>query len=424
VAGDYLIFLAFITRGHYNILYEYARGIVLMKGISKIALAVQASTTLKVDALFKQMKAEGKDVVGFGAGEPDFDTPDNIKEAAHKAIREGQTRYTPFNGIPALRQAVADRLLSDCGVDYSPAQIVVASGAKHNIYVALRAILDPGDEVILPAPYWVTYAEAIRMAGGVPVIISAPESCDFKITAGQLDSAVTDRTKLFILNNPSNPTGMLYDGDELRALAEVCVERDLYIMSDEIYYRLIYDGRKFVSVASLGEDIKERTIIVSGVSKTYAMTGWRIGYTASNANLAEVMGNYLSHSTSSPSTISQFAAVEALAGPQGGVDEMRKVFEERRDYIYERINAIEGVSCRKPDGAFYVMMNIEGLLGRTLGGKVINNSDDFSLAFLESGLVALVSCTGFGCENFLRLTYAASMETIKEGMDRLERFVN
>jgi len=394
-----------------------------MKEISKIASAVQASTTLQVDALFKQMKADGKDVVGFGAGEPDFDTPDNIKEAAYKAIREGQTKYTPFAGIPALRKAAADRMLADCGVNYSVGQIVVASGAKHSIYAALRALLDPGDEVILPAPYWVTFAEAVRMAGGIPVIVNAPETSDFKITPGQLEAAVTDRSKLLILNNPSNPTGMLYGVDELRALADVCVKHDLYILSDEIYYKLVYGGRKFTSFAALGEDVKERTIIVNGVSKTYAMTGWRIGYTASNARIAEVMGNYLSHSTSAPSTVSQFAAVEALNGPQDSVEAMRVEFEKRRDFIYERINGIDGVSCRNPEGAFYVMLNIEKQIGRTLGGRVINNSDDFSLAFLEKELVALVSCSGFGCENFLRLTYAASVDTIEKGMVRLERFL-
>ena len=394
-----------------------------MKNLARIASEVQASTTLKVDALFKQMKADGKDVVGFGAGEPDFNTPDNINEAAYKAIRDGQTKYTPASGIPALRQAVADRLLEDCGVEYKQGQIVVASGAKHSIYIALQALLDPGDEVIIPAPYWVTYTEAVKMAGGVPVVIDAPETSDFKINKEQLESAVTDKTKLFILCNPSNPTGMLYNEEELRALADVCVKNDLYIMSDEVYYRLVYDGRTFTSLASLGDDIKERTIIINGVSKSYAMTGWRIGYTASNMRLAEVMGNYLSHSTSSPSTISQIAAVEALVGPQEGIIAMRDIFEQRRNYIVDRVNAIEGVSCRKPDGAFYIMINIEKLIGRTLGGMVINNSDDFSLAFLESGLVAVVSCTGFGCNNFLRLTYAASQEAIEEGMNRLEKFV-
>ncbi|MCL2045897.1 MAG: pyridoxal phosphate-dependent aminotransferase [Oscillospiraceae bacterium] len=394
-----------------------------MKEISRIAAAVQASTTLKVDALFKQMKADGLDVVGFGAGEPDFDTPDNIKEVAYNAIRDGQTKYTPSNGTLELREAVAKRLFADCNVQYSSNQIVVASGAKHSIYIALQTLINPGDEVLLPAPYWVTYEEAIKMSGGVPVIINAPESQDFKITSQQLENAVTDKTKLFILNNPSNPTGMLYSETELKALADVCVAHDLYILSDEIYYKLLYDGKTFTSMAALGEEIKARTILVNGVSKSYAMTGWRIGYTASDAKIAEVMSNYLSHSTSSPSTISQIAAVEALNGPQEGIDAMRDVFEQRRNYITERVNSIDGISCRIPEGAFYIMINIEKLIGRTLGGKIINNSDDFSLAFLESGLVAVVSCTGFGCDNFVRLTYAASMESIKEGLDRLETFV-
>ena len=394
-----------------------------MKEISRIASGVEASTTLMVDTLYKQLKADGKDVVGFGAGEPDFETPANIKEAAIKAIREGKTKYTSSSGIPALRQAAADRLFTDCGVKYTAKQIVIASGAKHSVFIALQSLLNPGDEVILPAPYWVTYNEAIKMAGAIPVIVSAPESCGFKITADQLAAVVTDKTKMFIINNPSNPTGMLYSEDELRVLAEICVKNDLYIMSDEIYYQLVYDGRKFTSIATLGEDVKERTIIVNGVSKSYAMTGWRIGYTASNDHLAEVMGNYLSHSTSAPSTVSQIASVEAFKGQQDSVCAMREVFEQRRNYIVDRINSIDGVSCRKPDGAFYIMLNIEKLIGRTLGGRVINNSDDFSLAFLESGLVAAVSCSGFGCENFIRLTYASSMDTIKTGMDRLESFV-
>ena len=394
-----------------------------MKEISAIASNVQASTTVAVDALYKKMKSEGIDVIGFGAGEPDFETPENIKEAAYKAIRSGQTKYTHSSGMPELRKAVADRLASDLGIIYTPEQIVVASGAKHSIYIALRALINPGDEVILPAPYWVTYAEAIKMVDGIPVIVDAPESSDFKITSSQLEAAVSEKTKLFILNNPSNPTGMLYDREELQSLADVCVRHDLYIMSDEIYYKLVYDGKTFTSVAELGEDIKERTVIINGVSKTYAMTGWRIGYSASNKQLADVMGNYLSHSTSSPSTISQLAAVEAVSGSQDSIYVMRDAFEKRRNYIVERVNAIDGLNCRKPDGAFYIMINIEEQIGRTLGGKRIKNSDDFSLAFLESGLVATVSCTGFGCDNFIRLTYAASMESIKEGMDRLERFV-
>ncbi|UOO38669.1 pyridoxal phosphate-dependent aminotransferase [Oscillospiraceae bacterium CM] len=394
-----------------------------MKDISRIALAVQASTTLAVDALAKQMKADGLDVVGFGTGEPDFDTPDHIKEAAIRAIRDGQTKYTPVAGIIPLRKAAAERLRLDCGVDYDYTQIVAASGAKHNLFAALMTLLNPGDEAIIPAPYWVTYTEAVKMAGGIPVVIAAGEVAGFKITAAQLEAAVTDKTKLCILNNPSNPTGMLYTKDELEALCDVCVRHDLYIISDEIYYRLVYDGKKFTSVSSLGEDVKARTILINGVSKSYAMTGWRIGFAAAPKNLATVMTNYLSHATSAPSTISQFAACEALSGEQDGIDAMRDVFQKRRDYIVGRINAMEGVGCIKPDGAFYVMLNIKKLLGKTLGGRVIHNADDFALAFLEKGLVAAVSCVGFGAPEFVRFTYAASMENIEKGLDRLEKFL-
>ena len=394
-----------------------------MKPISTMASAIQASTTLKVDALFKQMKADGLDVVGFGAGEPDFDTPDNIKDAAIASIKAGRTKYTPPNGIPELREAVAARFLADCGINYSASQIVVGSGAKHCVYVALQCLLNPGDEAIIPAPYWVTYPEAVKMAGGVPVIVSASEDDEFKITSDQLEQAITNKSKLFILNNPSNPTGMLYSEQELRALCEVCVKHDLYILSDEIYYKLIYDNKPFKSVAALGQEIKERTILVNGVSKSYSMTGWRIGYMAADEKLAKIMSNYIGHATSSPSTTSQIASVEALNGPQDKIEEMRKVFEQRRNYIVESVNAIEGLSCRKPDGAFYIMVNIEKQIGRTLGEMKINNSGDFSLAFLESGLVAVVSCTDFGCDNFVRLTYAASEKSIEEGMKRLADFV-
>ena len=394
-----------------------------MKELSRIASAVHASTTLAVDSLAKKMKADGLDVVGFGTGEPDFDTPDNIKEAGILAIREGKTKYTPAAGLIPLRQAIADRLKADCGLEYDYTQIVVASGAKHNVFIALMTLLNPGDEVIIPAPYWVTYSEAVAMAGGVPVIVSCGEEQDFKMTAAQLEAAVTDKSKLIIINNPSNPTGMLYDEAELRALCEVCVKHDLYIISDEIYYSLVYDGRPFVSIASLSEEIKERTILINGVSKSYAMTGWRIGYAAAAPNIAKIMANYLSHSTSAPSTISQYAAIEALTGSQESVLAMKNVFEERRNYIVERMNAIDGVSCKMPQGAFYVMMNMSGLIGRTLGGRLIQDGDDFAMAFLEKGLVAVVPCSGFGAKNYVRWTYAASMESIKEGLDRLEKFL-
>lgn len=394
-----------------------------MKELSVRAAAVHESSTLAVDSLAKKLKAEGKPVVSFGTGEPDFDTPENIKEAAIQAIRAGQTKYTPAAGLIPLRHAVAKRLLADTGVEYEDAQIVVASGAKHSIFVALMCLLDPGDEVIVPAPYWVTYTEAVAMAGGVPVVVNCSEASGFKMTPAQLEAAITPRTKLLILNNPSNPTGMFYDKDELQALADICVKHDLYILSDEIYYGLLYDNKVFTSVASLSEDIKERTIIVNGVSKSYAMTGWRIGYTASNKKLAKIMANYLSHSTSAPSTISQYAAIEALAGDQSSIGVMHDEFERRRDYIVERMNKIEGVSCIKPDGAFYVMMNMEKLVGRTLGGRLIENGDDFAMAFLESANVAVVPCSGFGAPMFVRWTYAASMENICEGLDRLEKFL-
>lgn len=394
-----------------------------MKPVSKIASEVRASTTLAVDSLAKQMKADGLDVVGFGTGEPDFNTPDNINMAGIKAICDGKTKYTPAAGIIPLRKAIADQLKRDCGLDYDYTQIVVASGAKHSVYIALCALTNPGDEIIIPAPFWVSYYEMVRMAGGEPVIVQAGEDQNFKITPEQFENAITDKTKCLMLNNPSNPTGMIYSKDELRALAGICVKHDLYIIADEIYYKLIYDGAEFTSIASLGEDIKERTLLINGVSKSYAMTGWRVGYCAANKQLAKIMSNYLSHSTGAPSTISQWASVEALNGPQEGIEEMRKAFEQRRDYIVERINKIPGVSCLKPNGAFYVMMNIEKLIGHTLGGKLIENDDDFAVAFLEKALVAVVPCSGFGIKNFVRWSYAASMENIEKGLDRLEKFV-
>ncbi len=394
-----------------------------MKPVSKIAEAVRASTTLAVDSLAKQMKADGLDVVGFGTGEPDFNTPDNINMAGIRAICDGKTKYTPAAGIIPLRKAIAQRLKEDCGVDYDYTQIVVASGAKHSVYIALAAITNPGDEIIIPAPFWVSYYEMVRMVGGTPVIVEAGEEQNFKITAQQLEAAITEKTKCLMLNNPSNPTGMIYSADELRAIADVCVKHDLYILADEIYYQLIYDGIEFTSIASLGDEVKERTLLVNGVSKSYAMTGWRVGYCAANKTLAKIMSNFLSHSTGAPSTISQWASVEALTGPQEGIEAMRLAFLERRDYIVKRINSIPVVSCIVPNGAFYVMMNIEQLIGKTLGGKLIENDDDFAVALLEKALVAVVPCSGFGMKNFVRWSYAASMENIEKGLDRLEKFV-
>lgn len=394
-----------------------------MKELSRIASEVRASTTLAVDSLAKQMRADGLDVIGFGTGEPDFDTPDNIKDAAIEAIKAGKTKYTPAAGLPDLRKAAATRLKLDFDLDYDFTQITIASGAKHNVYIALLALLNPGDEVILPAPYWVTYYEAIRMAGGLPCIITAGEEQHFKITAAQLEAAIGKHTKALMLNNPSNPTGMLYTREELTAIAEVCKKHDIYVIADEIYSGLVYDGKEFVSFPTLSEDAYERTILITGVSKSYAMTGWRIGFAAANKKISKIMANFLSHSTGAPGTMNQIGAIEALNGPQDGIEAMRKVFETRRNYIVSRIGDIPDVSCIMPDGAFYIMMNLEKIIGRTLGGKLIENDDDFAVAFLEKGLVAVVPCSGFGAPGFVRWTYAASMENIREGLNRLEKFL-
>ncbi len=394
-----------------------------MKELSRAASEVRASSTLAVDALAKQMRADGMDVIGFGTGEPDFDTPDNIKESGIRAIQEGKTKYTPAAGLVDLRKSICARLKLDFDLDYDFTQITVASGAKHSVFIALMAILNPGDEVIIPAPYWVSYYEMVHLAGGTPFIIEAGEPQNFKISPSQLDSVIGKKTKALMLNNPSNPTGMLYTKAELAAIAEVCKKHDIYVISDEIYSSLVYDGKEFVSFASISQDAYERTILINGVSKAYSMTGWRIGYAAADKKISKVMANILSHSTGAPGTMNQLAAIEALSGPQDSVEAMRKVFEVRRNYIVKRMNEIPDVSCIMPDGAFYVMMNINRLVGRTLGGRLIENDDDFAVAFLEKGLVALVPCSGFGAPGFVRWTYAASMENIREGLNRLEKFL-
>ena len=395
-----------------------------MKELSVKNMAISPSPTLSIDAKYKEMLANGIDVVGFGAGEPDFDTPDYIKEAAIKAIRDGQTKYTPAAGTMVLRKAVAEKFLRDNKVSYAPTQIVVSNGAKHSLVNAFSAILNPGDEVIIPAPFWVSYPEMVKLADGVPKIIYTDEEHHFKITPEQFESAITDKTKAIVMNSPSNPTGMVYTKDELKALADVAVKHNLYIVSDEIYEKLIYDGNKHVSVASLGEDIKERTIIVNGVSKTYAMTGWRIGFTASNEKIAKIMSNIQSHAASNPNSIAQAATVAALEGPQDEIEMMRKTFEERRKYMVERINKIDGVSCIMPQGAFYIMMNVKNLFGKEIAGKVINSSDEFAELLLEKAKVALVPGSGFGAEGYVRWSYATSMENINKGLDRLEKFLN
>lgn len=391
--------------------------------ISKKASRVNPSTTLYIDSKFKALKASGVDAVGFGTGEPDFDTPQHIKDAAIKALEDGMTKYTPASGLPALKQAVCNKLKRDNGLDYEISNIVVSNGAKHSLMNIFTAICDPGDEIIIPTPFWVSYPEMVSMADGVPVFVETTADDGFKVTVYKLDSVLTNRTRAIIINSPSNPTGMVYDKEELLAIAKWAVAHDLYIISDEVYEHLVYDGAEHVSLATFSEEIKEHTIIVNAVSKTYAMTGWRIGYTASNAELAKVMSNIQSHGTSNPNTIAQHAAITALDGSLDAVYEMRTEFIKRRNYMVEKINEIDGVSCLMPKGAFYVMMNMEELVGKKLYGKEIKNSDDFAELFLEKALVAVVPCTGFGAPNYVRWSYATSMESIEKGLDRLKKFL-
>lgn len=394
-----------------------------MKPISKIAKGIAPSATVAVDSLAKQMKADGIDVIGFGAGEPDFATPDPVKVAAIKAISDNQTRYTPAAGIMPLRKAIAAWMKKEYGVEYQPSQICVTSGAKHNVFVALQAICNPGDEVILPAPYWVSYEEAIKMAGAAPVIVQTSEATRFKMTADMLESAITTNTKAVILTNPSNPTGMLYSRQELEALAEVVLRHDLYVVSDEIYDQLVYVG-EFTCFATLSNEIKERTITINGASKSFAMTGWRIGFAAANEEISKAMANYLSHSTGNPCSVSQYAALEAYSAEEDLVGKMQLAYTRRRKYFLDRIAKIPGLSCLEPDGAFYIFMNVKEQIGRTIQGVKINSSADFAQTLLEKGLVAVVPGEAFGAPGYIRWSYATSMENIREGLDRLEKFLS
>lgn len=390
--------------------------------ISEKAKSISPSSTLAIDAKFKQMKADGVDVVGFGAGEPDFDTPEYIKEAAIAAIRDGKTKYTPAAGTVELRKAICKKLKEENNLSYSFDCIVVSNGAKHALVNAFQAILNPGDEVLIPSPYWVSYPEMVKLADGVPVILQTREEDGFKFTADEFRAAITPKTRALVLNSPSNPTGMVYTAEELAELAAVAVEHNIYVISDEIYEHLIYEG-KHVSIASMSPEMKALTIIINGVSKTYAMTGWRIGYTASTPEIARVMSNIQSHATSNPNSIAQAATVAALSGGEEEIAMMKEAFRERRDYMVERINSIEGVSCLKPHGAFYVLMNISKLKGRTMGGKAIHTSDDFAEVLLEQAKVAVVPCSGFGADDFVRWSYAVSLDNIKEGLSRVEQFI-
>ncbi|NLN07731.1 MAG: pyridoxal phosphate-dependent aminotransferase [Firmicutes bacterium] len=390
---------------------------------SKKVQAISPSPTLAIDAKAKQMKADGIDVIGFGAGEPDFDTPVHIREAAIKAINDGFTRYTPVAGSADLLEAICQKFRRDNGLQYEVKNIVVSNGAKHSLANAFAALLNPGDEVIVPAPYWVSYPEIVKMNDGVPVIVETVKENNFKITPKELQQALTDKTKAILLNSPNNPTGQVYNRAELEAIADFAVEHDLYVVSDEIYEKLIYGGEKHVSIASLGEAIKERTIIVNGVSKAYAMTGWRIGFTASTATLAKMMSSLQSHMASNANSIAQKATIAALSGPQDCVAEMRAAFAARRDAMVEKIAAISGLSCIEPLGAFYVFVDVSGMLGRSCRGRTIKTSDDFAAVLLEEKQVTVVPGTGFGAPEFIRLSYALSMEKMLEGLERIDAFV-
>ena len=391
--------------------------------LSKKFAAVKASSTLAIDTKFKAMKAAGEDVVGFGAGEPDFDTPEHIRAAAIKAIEDGFTRYTPASGTVELKEAVVQKFKRDNNLSYSVKNIVISNGAKHSLMNVLGAILNPGDEVIIPTPCWVSYPEMVRLNDGVPVFVKATEEEGFIVSAEKIEKAVTDKTRAIIINTPSNPTGMVYSKEELTRIAELCVKKEIYVVSDEIYEHLIYDGYKHFSIASVNEKIKDFTIVVNGVSKTYAMTGWRIGYTASNEKIASVMANVQSHATSNPNSIAQKAALAALNGGMEEAHKMRDEFERRRNYMVKRINEIDGVSCIMPEGALYVMMNISRLIGKKCGGEEITGSDSFAQLFLDNARVAVVPCSGFDSDIHVRWSYATSMENIKEGLNRLESFV-
>jgi aspartate aminotransferase len=392
--------------------------------LAKRLTNVKPSPTLAITAKAKAMKAEGIDVIGFGAGEPDFDTPDHIKDAAKDALDKGLTKYAPVPGTDDLRDAIAEKLRVDNGLNYERENIIVSCGAKHSIYNIAQALFDEGDEVIIPAPYWVSYPPIAYLSGATPVIIDTDDSTEFKITPEQLRDAITGQTKAFVLNSPSNPTGAAYTEEELRALAEVIVEKDIFVISDEIYERIVYDGYKFISIGSLGDEIFKKTIVVNGLSKTYSMTGWRIGYAAGPLDLVRAMTAIQSQSTSNPTSFCLEASTTALTGPQEVVNTMLREFDKRRRYIVERLNAIPGVSCILPKGAFYVFPNFSGIYGKSATGKKIENSTGLGSYLLESAKVAVVPGIGFGNDYCARLSYATSMENIERGIDRIEEAFN
>jgi aspartate aminotransferase len=393
--------------------------------ISKRAKAVPPSETLAITAKAKQLKAQGIDVVNFGAGEPDFDTPDYIKDAAIKALKAGKTKYTPAAGTIELKKAVAEKLKRENGLNYSPEQVIINIGGKHSVYEAMQAALDPGDEVILPLPYWVTYPETIKLAGAKAKFVKTDISNSFKVTPKQLKKAISKKTVMFVLNSPNNPGGFTYTPDEQAQLADVLKGTDVIVLSDEIYEKLIYGDTKFVSFASISEDAFNRTLVLNGLSKAFSMTGWRLGYTAGPLEIIEAMGRLQSHMTSNAVTFAQDAAVEALSSPLAAqtIENMRVEFENRAKYMAERLNSIEGVVCPQPTGAFYCFPDVSEHFGRKINGIEINSSVDFSNALIEQANVALVPGAPFGCDNNVRLSFATSMQQIEKGLDRIEKWL-
>lgn len=391
--------------------------------ITKRAAAISPSLTLAITAKANKMKEEGISIIGFGAGEPDFNTPDYIIEAAKKALDNGKTKYTPASGLASLREAVAKKFREDNGLEYSPKQIIISNGAKHSLYNAVMAIVEEGDEVIIPSPYWLTYPELVKLADGKPVYVETTEESEFKLTAAQLRKAIGKRTKALILNSPSNPTGSVYTQAELKALAEVIEETGIYVISDEIYEKLVYDGVQHFSIAAISDKMKQQTIVVNGISKTYSMTGWRIGYLAAPENLAAAISGMQSHATSNPNTIAQYATLAALDGGEDFLKTMHHTFDERRKYMVQRIEEIPYVTSIVPKGAFYVFMNVKSLFNKTFQGKKVRDSLTLTDMLLSVG-VAVVPGAAFGDDQYVRLSYAISLDDIKEGLDRIEKFIS
>lgn len=377
------------------------------------------STTLAITAKAKEMRDSGIDIIGLGAGEPDYNTPDNILEAAITSMKEGKTKYTPSGGLVELKDAIIDKFKRDQQLTYGRDEIMVAVGAKHALYTLFQVILNDGDEVIIPTPYWVSYPEQVKLAGGVPVYVEGTTQTDFKVTAAQIEAAVTERTKAVIINSPGNPTGMIYTKAELEEIVQVCQKKDILLVSDEIYEKLIYDSKEHVSPAQLSDDAKARTIIMNGVSKSHSMTGWRIGYVAGDRTIVQAMTNLASHSTSNPTTTAQYAAIEAYNGPQDAVEVMRQDFESRLNKVYPQLAAIPGFHVLKPDGAFYLLPDVTEALEKTGYATV----DDFAAALLTEANVAVIPGSGFGSPNTIRLSYATSIELIEEAIRRIHQFV-